>query len=393
MENNDQNLNNQVNTNNSNVNQQASNNTNKIVFALMALIIVGLAGYIVYTKFIQKDDKTEPKPNSTHEEEKKNINYDVLNYQCKNEYCDGEDYINVKQLLNANDTVIGIYGGKDFKNHVVRLKSASGNQYLYLVDDGEYYFKNDNYYETSLIYEGYENDGKNDRFIYDYNYAIVHQKTENKDGYNTKIYSFKNKRYVLEMDEYISDNNDLSCAEYENQRFYKLTSMRDGKETLYDADFNKIIDADNGFALDNKYIFGEVEENSEYKFFRYNRVDKKFELSKADSGVWTYNYIAKYNNDEYEIYDFDGNFIFRTDEKTYLKEYKTKKYGLPEIPYLYYSKAENKIIFMIHPDICGDESCPEHSISSYYIYDMASKKITHKFSSENIPDANGYITL
>ena len=57
MENNDQNLNNQVNTNNSNVNQQAPNNTNKVVFVLMALIIVGLVGYIVYTKFILKDDK------------------------------------------------------------------------------------------------------------------------------------------------------------------------------------------------------------------------------------------------------------------------------------------------------------------------------------------------
>ena len=68
MENNDQNLNNQVNTNNSNVNQPTQNNANKIVFTLMALIIVGLAGYIVYTKFIQKDDKPEPKPNNTQEQ-------------------------------------------------------------------------------------------------------------------------------------------------------------------------------------------------------------------------------------------------------------------------------------------------------------------------------------
>ena len=73
MENNDQNLNNQVNTNNSNVNQLTQNNTNKIVFALMALIIVGLAGYIVYTKFIQKDDKPEPKPNNTQEQDNNTV--------------------------------------------------------------------------------------------------------------------------------------------------------------------------------------------------------------------------------------------------------------------------------------------------------------------------------
>lgn len=74
MENNDQNLNNQVNTNNSNVNQQAPNNTNKVVFVLMTLIIVGLVGYIVYTKFIRKDDKPEPKPNNTQEQENNNSN-------------------------------------------------------------------------------------------------------------------------------------------------------------------------------------------------------------------------------------------------------------------------------------------------------------------------------
>ena len=66
MENNDQNLNNQVNTNN-NVKQPMPNNTNKIVFILMALIIVCLVGYIMYTKFIQKNDNPETKPNNTQE--------------------------------------------------------------------------------------------------------------------------------------------------------------------------------------------------------------------------------------------------------------------------------------------------------------------------------------
>ena len=89
MENNDQNLNNQVNTNNSNVNQPTQNNTNKIVFALMALIIVGLAGYIVYTKFIQKDDKPEPKPNNTQEQDNNTVLvlvHSQMNPPCRSTY-------------------------------------------------------------------------------------------------------------------------------------------------------------------------------------------------------------------------------------------------------------------------------------------------------------------
>ena len=63
MENN-QNQNNQVNT--GNINQQVqSNNNSKIIITIMALIIVGLVGYIVYAKFIQKSDNPEPKTTDT----------------------------------------------------------------------------------------------------------------------------------------------------------------------------------------------------------------------------------------------------------------------------------------------------------------------------------------
>ena len=69
MEDNNQNLNNQVNTNSIENQQMQNNNGNsKVLIILMALIIVGLAGYIVYTKLIQKDDKPEPKPNNTQEQ-------------------------------------------------------------------------------------------------------------------------------------------------------------------------------------------------------------------------------------------------------------------------------------------------------------------------------------
>lgn len=61
---NNEDLNNHVNTNN-NVNQQVQNN--KVLIILMTLIIVGLAGYIVNTKFIQKSDNIDSTQNNTQE--------------------------------------------------------------------------------------------------------------------------------------------------------------------------------------------------------------------------------------------------------------------------------------------------------------------------------------
>ena len=405
MENNNQELNNQVNTDNSVKQPMPNNNTNKIVFILMVLIIVGLVGYVAYTKFIQKNDKPELKPNNTQEQEnnnsneneynnnaqkqetKANINYEVLNYQCKNEYCNGEDYINVKQLLKISDTVKTIYNDKDHKHHVILLKNNSGSVYLYLSDENKYYFKNDDYYQIDIIHSDYD---WSDGYIYDYNYAIVHQKT----GYyraNSKIYDLKNGKYVFETDGYY----DFAYAEYENQRFYILKD--NGDRTLYDNKFNKVFDVDTygDFAFDSKYVFGIIEQNSKYKFFRYNIATKKYELSNVvlgNSDDWndfdcTYNYIVKENNDEFEIYDFDGNIIFKTDEKTNLKNIKTKDYVMPFLPKVYYSKAKNKIKLIIEPDICGDSSCPPHFGYSYYEYDISSKKITYKFYTDSIPDS------
>ena len=53
--------------NNENLNNQVNNNN--VLIIIMALIILGLAGYIVYTKFIQKSENSELKPNDTQEKE------------------------------------------------------------------------------------------------------------------------------------------------------------------------------------------------------------------------------------------------------------------------------------------------------------------------------------
>jgi len=368
------------------------NGKKNILIGILIVLVLLLAGFICYDK-IWKRNQSIPKETNNNEE-KANINYEILNYQCKDEFCNSQDYANIKQLLKTSDIVNGLYKGKDKKNHAVVLESVvNKNRYLYLVDNDKYYFKNDNYHDISLIEAEYNYDGEGTKYVYDYNYAIVHKKiTKHYEGYdvntsNSKIFSFKNNKYVVQFDDYYQ----CSYVEYENQRFYKVSST--GENTLYDGQFNKIIDVApyGNFALDNKYIFGVIEENSEYKFFRYNLADQKYQFSHVTPNVdgtshWTYNYIVKYNNGEYEIYDFDGNSIFKTDEKSYLKGIKKAEYVLPEFPILYYSKAENKIKLIIEPDVCGDSSCPGKFGYSYYEYDISSKKIIHKFFTNIIPD-------
>lgn len=378
-------------TNNNNIqstNEQKSNiNITLIIIIIMLLIFLGIAGYFL---FINKGDSGKE---SQKQDTKININYDILNYHCKKEYCDVEDYDFVKELLKTSDRVRTIFdGGNDRKTHVVLLENAStGNVYLYSVDNDKYYFKNDNYYHIDIVTGGYESGGI---YVWDNNYVIVHQKItkhyENDDveTANSKIYSLKDEKYVFESDE----NYDCSYAEYQNKRFYKLTN--NGDSALYDDKFNKVFEKDTwNYAFDNKYIYGKTEENSKYRFFRYDIATKKYELSNVmfdDLDDWevdcTYNYIVKGNGNEFEIYDFDGNIIFKTDEKSNLKNIKTKDYVMPFLPKVYYSKAENKIKLIIEPDICGDESCPPHFGYSYYEYDIESKKVSYKFYTDNIPD-------
>ena len=121
-------------------NNVVEKNKNKnLIIGVMACIIILLIAALVYFLFIKKGD-SEKEPQK--QEEKTNSNYDILNYQCKKEYCDGEDYINVRELLKSDDPVKSLYSGNDHKIHAVLLENVSiGNRYLYMVDENKYYFK------------------------------------------------------------------------------------------------------------------------------------------------------------------------------------------------------------------------------------------------------------
>lgn len=70
------NVNNEMPKNNVNneFNQPVSKSNNKILIAIMAIIIIGLVGYIVYFQFIQKNDDSKPKQNDIQEKENNNSN-------------------------------------------------------------------------------------------------------------------------------------------------------------------------------------------------------------------------------------------------------------------------------------------------------------------------------
>ena len=90
--------------NNEKLNQ---NNNSKIIITVMALIIIGLVGYIIYTKFIQKSDNLEPKTDNTQEQE--------CNCSNSSASCLGEKITGLKKIdLTTTNQDIKI-GEKTFK--------------------------------------------------------------------------------------------------------------------------------------------------------------------------------------------------------------------------------------------------------------------------------------
>lgn len=240
MENNNQNINNQVNIDNNNVNQKVSNNnTNKIVFVLIALVIVGLVGYIVYTKFIQKNDKSETKPNNTQEQGNNN-----------SESSNTKDGNSSKELL--------IEYKDDFKNGDKKISYKCKN------DDCRTFYINSAFYSTgnefdAVIYDGgkYYIFNYNDKSLTqvnipkaDYTYVSISYDKSNKPasilldkGNNEKnlnaIFGVKSNKMIIEFGDFviesllIDDNIDrYHLLRYDNERKYKVYSDKDEKIVL-----------------------------------------------------------------------------------------------------------------------------------------------------------------
>lgn len=128
MENNE-NMNSQISENNSQVTDnkdtnQSNKGNNNVLVIIMALIIVGLVGYIVYAKFIQKGDEpketnptvtstSETTPEPTNEPSSTSTPSSTPVSADKNVYktADGKHSLNVKDFKNKSNPKL-VYDGK-----------------------------------------------------------------------------------------------------------------------------------------------------------------------------------------------------------------------------------------------------------------------------------------
>lgn len=129
-------------------NQMNTKNNSKIIIVIMALIIVGLAGYIVYDKFIQKDITTESQVTNTKEKDcncpkceecvKCENNASQCNCSNTSTSCLGEKITSVK-VINLKTTNQEIKIGKK------TYKIKKDNEDKLYVNDQEVNVNNDAY--------------------------------------------------------------------------------------------------------------------------------------------------------------------------------------------------------------------------------------------------------
>lgn len=144
MENNDQNLNKQLNINNDNINQQTPNNTNKIVIILMAIVIVGLVGYIVYIRFIQRENMEKPIDNNTQENGKQNSETEKND---KNNSKQNNNSSNIKLEGLTFKTSDGKNTLKIVSKNDSEAKSKANNGGLHIDDEFDYF----GYYNDKIM--------------------------------------------------------------------------------------------------------------------------------------------------------------------------------------------------------------------------------------------------
>ena len=290
---------NNLNSNSVNTNNQAPANNIKILVFLMALIIVGLVGYIIYTKVIEKNDNEIPKSNDTQEKENNNT-------KENNETTNTSEETKEKTNNKNKDVVGSTYKTKNGKKTLkVLSKTTDGYSVeyngkklnIYGYDDyGKYsVFMGDKSGESSQcgIYHLIVNDETQELLDLDYEKSYVYDILNVGDKYyflkGTCGFPYLNTMYNESLnkiaDEYITKDK--------NNNFY---AMKDGYITKFD---------NNGKALkhssikpDNKYellldfssiidgnMYALIETNTKIGIYDFNK-DKLIELNNPyESGV------------------------------------------------------------------------------------------------------------
>lgn len=272
MENNNQELSNQVNANN---NQQLQPNNNKILIILMALIIVGLAGYIVYAKFIQKGDNPEPKPTNT-EEKGNSGNTSYPNDKSTNERIyKTKDGSKILKILSIDDNVKTKHPTINFSGS---LYLGEYNGELMLVSDEK---KVDEFivYNGKLAnhdeYESCDFVVKNDVLL-NFEYSLKEAESDAPYSYIYSVEHIGNKYYIVHNNNEVYDDNVNKLYDvfldsdkkgnfyvYDGGYFKKIGQngeiVKTGKNKfIYSNHVEDLIDGDNYYTiaiLDKKAVF------------------------------------------------------------------------------------------------------------------------------------------
>ena len=301
MENNNQNLNNQANTNNNNVNQPTHINTNKIVFILMALIIVGLTGYIVYTKFIQNDDKPGSKPNNVKEQENNNLNQNEENNN-KNENNESNNSSENSEQNTNNSSSTNIVG--------TTYKSSDGKKTLKILkkDENEYYAE---YNEKKLHLYEYKRYNKYSLFVGD----------KEGDGSQCGQYSFIVNNASKEI---IGLNNEelYNIVDVGDRYYFINDKCVDQSDKVYNENLTLI--AENYIGKDKKNNFYAIKDNYIVKFDKNGNVLKKGSVKLEKNGDILLCSPSINDNNLYSLielgskaylYDFENNKKYELENK------------------------------------------------------------------------------
>ena len=192
MEENNLNSNNQMNTNNNMEQQiQPSKGNNKMLIVLMVLIIVGLVGYFVYTKFIQKPDPITPKDNNTQEKDDNVLdnNTDEIVFEGENQsfVLKGDTiytYDSNKKLISEKKYDKVIRGSDETRGYIALVYD---NNSYYLIDKAGKMIKltKDNTYSISdKEVEIYKKDNDSYFAVIDKEYYLIDLELEKNEESN-----------------------------------------------------------------------------------------------------------------------------------------------------------------------------------------------------------------
>ncbi len=312
MEENNLNSNNQMNTK-TNVNQQTQSNksNNKFFLVLMVLIIIGLVGYIVYAKLIEKGPD---KPKDNNIQEQQNGNY--VFYVCN----DNTYTVNLHKDTSKCNEMFGTIkteteNAKVLAAHRYYKEHGKVNRMVVLVDDNglKIYDTENNVKKINIenVYSEYYiipmDDGISNGVL-----GVEYLNNGNRMFYNVKT----NKNISVDASlNYGTADGDFIIAQNPKITDEERGNLMGQSEVLISADSGKII-LESEIINDGNLFFDAYKFSNKYFYIRYTDVltvysnDYKKIVSGGLSTITSDGYLYHYEKDSNLLkYNIDGKLV------------------------------------------------------------------------------------